>query len=218
MHEEGYQLAICEYHSDDEFACPDSEARLTAMGINAFPTLIPDGMAEPTYPYTHQILVNTYNQRMAVPAACSISTEGELTGNQLELVVTVTPDESIPMPTPRLQIVVTESHLECDNTEYEELNDACRDMIPDHEGMDFVIGNEPVEIPVTITLDSILNLANASLVIFVENATNRQVYQAISINLIDMSDFPPASNLTAQVVGEYSVKLESTCRKRTDRL
>lgn len=201
MYEEEYPIAIAAYHSDDEFACIDSEERLDAMGINAYPTIIPDGMAEPTYPYTHQILENTINERLSAPAACTISPDGELIGNQLDMIITVIPDISIPMPNPRLQIVITESHLDCDNPNYEEINFACRDMIPDHEGIDF-IGSEPVEIPVTIIFESSWNLGNIDLVVFVENANNRQVYQATTISLMAMSDFPPPINLTANAVGE----------------
>jgi hypothetical protein len=186
MYEENYPIAICEHHSGDAYSCDDSEGRIGTLGINLYPTLLPDGLPEPQYPYTHAILEATIEERMAAEAPCSISIDGELTGNTLNLDLTITKDDGADMPNPRVQVVISETNIPYSGTGYETMNFVTRDMIPDHLGTDITMDGNTHEMTISTELDESWDQNNIIIVVFVEDGSNHHVFQTARVNLTEL--------------------------------
>ena len=179
MFDEGYPIAVACHHNMDEFECDDSIARIGEMGINLYPTLIPDGGPEPTYPYTHQILENKINERMAIPSPCTIAISGQLIDNELTVNVSVVKDAGAEMPNARVQVVITEIDIPYNDPNYNyEMNFVNRDMILDHNGTVLTFNGNLAEVSVTGVLDPSWNQGNIIVVAFVENGATLEVFQA----------------------------------------
>ena len=156
------------------------------MGINLYPTLIPDGQPEPTYPYNYDQLVGVINDRLAVPAPCAIGVTGSLVNGDLTINVTVTQDAGTTMDNARVQVVVTEIDIPYNDPNYNnEMNFVNRDMILDNNGTTLTFTGNTAEATVTGTLDPTWTQDNLIIVVWVENGSTLEVYQATREN-IDM--------------------------------
>jgi hypothetical protein len=204
MHEADYQMAVVDHHSgNDPFTTTESSARVSHLGITMFPTLIPDGLPEPTWPYTEQILSNTINDRLAVDAPCTIEFSGSVSGNDLSLDLTILKDADATMPNPRVHLTVTESHIPYSGTGYTEMNFVNRDMVPDQNGTDITIEGDSHSMHYDLTLDEEWNQDHIVLVAWVEDATNHHVMQAHKIALSELQPALEAPlNLSAEINGE----------------
>jgi len=186
MFEEDYPIAICEHHYNDEFANNDSSGRIGTLGITLYPTLIPDGLPEPTWPYTHAILEATINERMAVEAPCTIAIDGEISGNDLSLDLTFTLDDGAVMANPRVQVVISETDIPYTGANYESMNHVTRDMVPDHLGTDITIDGNLHEMQVNVTLDPSWDQQNMSVVVWIEDGSNHHVFQANRVTFAEL--------------------------------
>ncbi len=188
--DDGHQVAIAAHHSGDEFECDDSNARISDMGIYAYPTLIPDGQPEPTYPYNYDQLVGVINDRLAVPSPCTISVTGNLIVDDLTVNVIVAEDAAFTMENARVQVVVTEIDIPYPDPNYNnEMNFVNRDMILDNNGTALNFSGGIAEATVTGTLDPSWTQDNLIIVVWVENGASLEVYQATRENIeIFMAD------------------------------
>ena len=156
------------------------------MGINTYPTLIPDGQSEPTYPYNYDQLVGVINDRLAIPAPCAIGVTGSLVNGDLTINVTVTQDAGATMDNPRVQVVVTEIDIPYADPNYNnEMNFVNRDMILDNNGTTLTFTGNTAEATVTGTLDPTWTQDNLIIVVWVEDGSTLEVYQTTREN-IDM--------------------------------
>ena len=177
--DDGHQVAIACHHNLDEFECDDSIARITEMGINLYPTLIPDGLPEPTYPYNYDQLVGVINDRLAIPSPCTIGVSGSLVNGDLTVNVTVTKDAGAQMPNARVQVVVTEIDIPYNDPNYNnEMNFVNRDMILDHTGTVLTFTGNTAEVSVSGMLDPTWTQENLIIVVWVEDGSTLEVYQA----------------------------------------
>lgn len=186
MYAEDYPIAIANHHNGDEFATIDSDARRIALGIYAFPTLIPDGLPEPTWPYTHAILESTINERMTTDAPCIISFTGTLDDNDLNLNISIVKDDGADMPNPRVQVVITETDIPYTGPNYDTMNFVDRDMVPDHLGTDITMQGNTHEMQITTTLDESWDQDNIILIVWVEDGSNHHVFQTTRVDLPDL--------------------------------
>lgn len=186
MYAEDYPISVANHHNGDEFATIDSDARRIALGIFAFPTLIPDGLPEPTWPYTHAILEATINERMAAVAPCTIDFTGSLSGNELTLDISIQKDEGEDMPNPRVQVVITETDIPYTGPNYDTMNFVDRDMVPDHLGTDITMTGNIHEMQITTTLDESWDQENIILIVWVEDGSNHHVFQTTRVNLPEL--------------------------------
>jgi len=178
MFDDGHQIAVACHHGSDEFECPDSAGRISDMGINAYPTLIPDGQPEPTYPYSYASLEAVINDRMAVDAPCTVGVTGSLINNDLTINVTVEKDVA-EIPNARVQVVVTEIDIPYTDPNYNnEMNFVNRDMILDNNGSVLTFNGNTAEASVTGTLDPSWNQDNLIIVVWVEDGSTLEVFQA----------------------------------------
>jgi len=198
---------MCAHHNGDEFATDETNARLNTLGISAFPTLIPDGTTEPSYTYSHQILLDCYNQHLAVESPCTLTLGVEIVGEMLELDINIVQDTNFEMPNPRLQIALTESHIESTDPNYEEFNFVTRDFYPDQNGTDFTMTGEEYNTTVSVPLDAAWDLLNSEVNVWVEDGSNHHIMQAYNFPLeMLLMEFPPPTNFVA-VPGDLEVAL-----------
>ncbi len=185
--EDGHPITVTSHHYNDDFANVDSEARIIDLGVTLYPTLIPDGQPEPGYPYNYDQLVAVINDRMAIPAPCTISLTGTLIGNELTLNVTVLRDAGAEMSNPRVQVVITENDIYYNSPDYNyEMNHVNRGMVNDNNGNPITFDDNTAEVTVTTTLNAAWNLDNITVVAFVEDSATLEIYQAIRS---DMNSF-----------------------------
>jgi hypothetical protein len=202
MYDEGYQIAVCEHHYGDDFANADSNGRINVLGIAAFPTLMPDGLPEPSYPYSHSILENCINDRLAADAPCTLELSGSLDDNNLSLTVGIQKDDGAAMPNPRVQVVITETEIPYSGAGYTTMNFVTRDMIPTHLGTDITMQGNTHQLQVDATLDPSWNQDHIILVAWVEDGSNHHVFQTIRVNLADLgSGYEAPANLQGVING-----------------
>ncbi|MFC1887185.1 Omp28-related outer membrane protein [Candidatus Cloacimonadota bacterium] len=196
VYEDGHPIAVTCHHYNDDFANADSEARISDMGITLYPTLIPDGQPEPSYPYNYGQLVGVINDRMAIPAPCTINMTGTLIGNDLTVNVTVLRDAGVEISNPRVQVVITENDIYYDSPNYNyEMNHVNRDMVNDNSGNPITFDGDIAEVTVTATFNGAWNQDNITIVAFVENSATLEIYQAIRSDMDEFLFDPAAPGL-----------------------
>lgn len=186
MYAEEYSIAVANHHYNDEFAHVGSEGRIGVLGINLYPTLLPDGLPEPTWPYTHAILEATIIERMAAVAPCTIDFTGSITGNELILDISIEKDEGEDMPNPRVHVVITETNIPYTGPNYETMNFVDRNMVPSHMGTDITMQGNSHTMQITTTLDESWDQENIILIVWVEDGSNHHVFQTYRVNLPDL--------------------------------
>ena len=197
MYEEGYQIAVVEHHYNDTFANADSQGRIGTLGINLYPTLMPDGLPEPQYPYTHAILETTINERLAAESPCTIELSGSIEGNELSLDVNIIKEAGSDMPNPRLQVVITETDIPYNDPNYNNhMNFVDRDMVPDHLGTDFDFDGDTANLNINTTLDQNWVQDNIIIVVFVEDGSNHHVFQTTKSLLSEFYTEANENNIT----------------------
>ncbi len=198
MYAEDYSIAVANHHYNDEFAYVGSEGRINVLGISLYPTLLPDGLPEPTWPYTHAILEATIIERMAAVAPCTIDFTGSLSGNDLTLDISILKDEGAEMPNPRIHVVITETNIPYTGPNYDTMNFVDRDMVPTHLGTDITMQGNTHEMQITTMLDESWDQDNIILIVWVEDGSNHHVFQTTRVDLPDLSpSVEPPSNLVA---------------------
>ena len=186
MYAEEYSIAVANHHYSDDFAHVGSEGRIGVLGITLYPTLLPDGLPEPTWPYTHAILEATIIERMAAVAPCTIDFTGSITGNELILDISIEKDEGEDMPNPRVHVVITETNIPYTGPNYETMNFVDRNMVPSHMGTDITMQGNSHTMQITTTLDESWDQENIILIVWVEDGSNHHVFQTYRVNLPDL--------------------------------
>ena len=189
---EDFPIAPIEHHYNDSYETPESSARLDFLGISAFPTLLPDGQAEPSYPYSHQILEDTINERLAVPSPCTMNVSGSLVSGELTVNVSVVRDGGADMPNARAQVVVIENSIPENWGGLTTVEFVNRNMIPDDNGTDLMFEGDNALVSVTGTIDPTWVLENIMVVVFVEDGSNHNVFQS-TIKNIELFLAPPGA-------------------------
>ncbi len=161
---------------------------------------MPDGLPEPSYPYSHAILEVTINERMAADAPCTIGINGSLNGNDLTLDVSIVKDDGADMPNPRVQVVITETAIPYNQNGYTNMNFVDRDMVPDHQGTDITMTSNTHNMQITTTLDDSWNQDNIIVIVWVEDGSNHHVFQTTRVDLPNLSPgTEPPANLVASL-------------------
>jgi hypothetical protein len=191
IYDEGYPIAVTCHHGPDvgydEYSNEDAAGRISDLGINLYPTLVPDGQPEPPYPYTYDGLTTLIDERMAVPAPCTIGLSGFLIDDQLTVNVSVYQDDGADIPDPRVQVVITESSIPYPDPNYNnELNFVNRDMVLDYMGTPITFEDNFASVSVSSQLDAAWNWDNITVVAFVENSSTLEIFQTMRS---DMSVF-----------------------------
>ena len=197
----GYDVAVLNHHSGDEYQTTASTGRISYLGIGGFPTAYFDGGSavvggsSNTYPQ----YVSRYNQKIAIPSSFSIDIQGSSSG-LIDFNVDVTiekVDASYTGTDVRLHCAITETNI----PEYwggqTHVNNVNRMMLPSHNGtpLDFSAGNI-IEQTYSFSLDPSWVAENCEIVIFLEEHSAKTILNA---NLEELIDFGNVNDYDASL-------------------
>jgi len=175
----GDSVAVIENHNGDSYAYTASNARNTMYNVSGFPSATFDGMIgiagtygpSTMFPYYHPMYVT----RMGTPAPVEMEMSVTHTGLDYSVTVTMTKLNTITATTLKLQLVVTESHIQKSWQGMTELNFVNRKMVPDANGTDvsFTSGNVQTA-TITFSMDPSWNLNNCEIVGFLQDMATGQ--------------------------------------------
>lgn len=201
--ENGYSVAVIKYHSGDVFANVYSQSRVAYYNISGFPTAFFDGMApisggggasQTMFPqYSARV-----NQRMAVNSSFTIDVEGSHTClTDFTAQVTLNKVATNNSSNLRLHAVLTEKNIPYPWQGLQEVNHACRMMVPNQFGtlVSFAGGNTQ-EHSLAFNVDPEWVFENLELVVFLQDQSTREIFQGTKIML---SDFLPEYDWDAGV-------------------
>lgn len=180
-------LAIIRYHAwwpapgNDPFYLAnvaENTARIDYYNVNA----VPDGFCDGASTGSHTGWESTIQNHLQVDSPLTISI-GAPAPN--EFVASITAEEDIDATDLRAHFVIIESNIEYTGTNGDpEHHQVMRDMLPDANGHSFSISQgETVDLSATYSLDDEWVTENLELVVFVQNHTTREIYQAAKISM-----------------------------------
>jgi len=200
----GHEVAVIEYHYNDPYQNAYSLSRIGYYNVSGYPTAKFDGVTSYVGGSTTQSLYTTYlsrvNQRLAVTSPFTIEVEGSHTClENFTASINVTKVGTNTSSNLKLHAVLTESHISVNWYGLHEVNFVCRKMVPDQNGtaISFSGGNSQ-EVDLTFSLESGWKADKCELVLFVQDQTTKEIFQATKISLMD---FLPEYDFDASVTG-----------------
>ncbi len=197
-------VAVINYHYDDEYQNDASFARIIYYNVSGFPTSKFDGVLSSSgggvnlYPSYLQ----KYNSRIAIPSSYTIGVQGTNSGQEeYELEITIEKVAS-GIDNPVMHVVVTESHIPESWGGLSEVNYAERVMAPNQNGttLDFS-GGDIQEHTINFTLEPEWVNEECELVIFLQNNSTKEVLQGSKFEIMD---FGTSNTNDASILGVMS--------------
>lgn len=191
MHENGYGVAIIEYHNGDNYATSDCAIRENYYQVTGFPTTHVDGSESSVGGSQTETLYPTYltlfNKRKDVPSVNVLDLQIAQSGKD-RYKATITLEQNFPYFTSglKLRTALTESHIAEFWQNQTELNFVCREMYPNAIGtkVDFsesTIQNYEFE----FTLNKLKGYVkdNCSFIAFVQYDPTLEVVQTAKVDM-----------------------------------
>ena len=218
MIQEGLDVAVIEYHYDDDYANTASNSRLIDYyDVPGYPSSFFDGVL-PFYGGYNDIslyfqYLPLYEERINIPSPFELVTNIQPTGDDnFNVSVTVTDLDNYQSTNLKLHIVLTESNILEDWQGQTELDYVCRDMIPNQYGtsLDFSSQNTQfVDLEVNVPYE----LANCEIITFVQDNDTKEILQATKTNLstvgiIEMSSFDMLKLYPNPTSGKFTIESE----------
>ncbi len=170
--------------------------------IPGFPTVIFDGQATVVGGggSMYNQYLTKYNAAIAVPSSFTIDVEGSNSGMiDYELNITVEKTATASTDSPKMHVVVTESHIPEIWGGLTEVNYVERTMVPNQNGttLDFSSATTQ-DVTLNFSVDPSWVNENCELVIFLQNNGTKEILQAIKR---DLSEFGTTNTLDASILG-----------------
>lgn len=185
----GKKVAIIEHHNGDAYTTTDSDTRLNYFGITGFPTTYFDGGSDIVGGDLTSSIVRQYippynaliNQPSPIDMDLKLTSDG-MGGYTAEVMV-----ERVSNVAPAnlsVHFVLTESHIAANWFGLKELNFVNRLMLPNHAGTSVNLAlNTPTTVTHNFTLNANWVKENMQIVAFVENRSNKVIYQGLTSDL-----------------------------------
>jgi len=202
--EDGKQVAIIEYHNNDDYSNPDADHRNAFYSVTGFPTAYFDGstsiiggnMTQSMYPaympaFTTRIQkLGLFSQQMEIV---------RVSARELNVSVTVKKIYPYANNQLRMHLVLTETNIpETWQVIMNEVNYVCRKMYPDFNGSNADFSNDSIlNFSYTVLVDSSYNFSNCTLIAFLQDNSTKEILQASKTELFSLGtdDYAPVSLL-----------------------
>ncbi len=187
----GYNVAVVEYHDGDPFENAEGAQRINYYGISGFPTAVFDGVTKFVGGSYNQSMYSNYlplvQARQDINSAFTIEIFGENEGNEYDITARVTKMAAIPYENMVLHVALTESDIPYNWQGQTHLEWVERDMVENANGtpLDFTTGDVQ-EHELQFTMNPSWVTANSELSAWVQNLDNKEVLQAMKIMLPDL--------------------------------
>ncbi|MBN2682583.1 MAG: T9SS type A sorting domain-containing protein [Bacteroidales bacterium] len=194
----GLDVAVIEYHVDDDYTIFDGNARTEYYEMIGWPTTMVDGgvkhLGGDMFESIYDQFLPYYEGRINVQSVHNISIECTQTG-LLDYQATISLEEIAPYFESgfRLHTILTESHIPEVWQMQPELNFVCRGMYPNYEGtaIDFATESS-VETTINFSLEADFVKENCELVAFLQHETTKEIVQAAKVSLSTVTEINPA--------------------------
>jgi thiol-disulfide isomerase/thioredoxin len=226
----GYNLAIIEYHTDDDYSSTATDNRvLDYYSMYGFPTAMFDGVEEQVGagPNFYSNYFSHYYFRSLEKTGTAVSLSSGKTKEGYNIQVTVSKLAPAYNKHAVVHLILTESHIEENWQGEDELNFVCRLMLPDENGTKIDLGEiDEITLDYTIDIDTSWNYDELEVVAFVQdndsheilNATKSGLSELIGINknvnpvILKLSNnpnpFSTSTNIFFELLDESEVNLE----------
>jgi hypothetical protein len=199
-----YDISIVEYHYNDPFQNSFYNGRHSFYGWTWFPTTYYDGNMIGYYEWaTWSEHDQFYQDQINTP--CSFTIDYTLTGTSpdFNLNVTITKVAEYTGTNLRLHMALTESHIPFSWQGLPEVNNAMRLMAPDSYGtaLDFSSSNTQI-VSLDFTVDESWVTENCEISLFVQDHSDKQILQGVSLALDENPPLAPPTNLQADVLDD----------------
>jgi hypothetical protein len=215
--ENGKQVAVVENHNGDSYANVFSNARNSYYNITGYPTSKFDGIL--TYvgggsasQSNYNNYLPLYNQRIAINSSFTIQINGANTGNDYNVIVTITKVATYTGPNPILHFVLTQSNIAQNWQGMTELNFVTRLMVPDQSGttINFTSGVVQV-INLTFTKNAVWPIADCEIIAFLQNNSSKEILQGFKVSLNEL--VPLGTSTDVSLISIYNVPMISCSGK-----
>jgi len=191
-------VAIIENHNGDNYANTYSNARNSYYAITGYPTANFDGLNPSVGGSNTQSMYSNYlpkvTARMSVASHYTISAVGTLTGNNFSINVTVAKPENDTNTNVVLHSAITESEIQQSWQGQTHLNFVNRLMLPNQNGTPISLSTGGQQtINLTGTFSDSWNMNTCEVVLFLQNATSKEVLQGIKYTLPGLLGVNPVS-------------------------
>ena len=190
MHQESpNDIAVIEWHKDDEFEFPVSPARISYYYINGYPTSVFDGgdkFAGGIAPNNYSVYKPVFDERLTTPSNFVIDMEiTNLKGTDYNVTATIEMLEG--NTSDDLVALVALTETDCPSPGYANQNFVARAAYPDQYGTPVDFSTQTTQtVNQTITLDDEWVFENCEVVVLLQNMDTREIYQATSLMMTDI--------------------------------
>jgi hypothetical protein len=194
----GYNLAIVEYHTDDDYSTTATDNRaLDYYSMFGFPTAYFDGVDEQlgAGPIFYSNYFNHYYFRSLEKTGTAISLTSDKTKEGYNVHVTLSKLAPVFNKNVVVHLVLTESHIPENWQGADELNSVCRMMLPDETGtkVDFA-NNDEITLDYLIEPDSSWNYDELEIVAFVQDNDSHEILNATKSGFAELIGIPENIN------------------------
>ncbi len=190
LEELGYNVAIIEYHTNDDYSTPETEQRLADYySMYAYPTTVFDGgLSVGASTYVFSDFYNRYSIRSIVKTGVSIKISAlQSKGTTKNVEVVISKLAPFFFNNTVVQVAIIESHIPEQWQTLYELNHLCRLMLPNAYGtLIDLINQDEVTLNYNFQIDDSWDAANLTVVAFIQDNYTQEVLNATKAKFTDV--------------------------------